>query len=75
MHILIYVADHNDNLNTVQLLLDRGADINARTEWGDTAAHYAAFKGTYPVLRLLCEEGAPVDKPKGCEYIIWSCVK
>ena len=57
----------------VTRLLDAGADINARTESGDTAAHYAALHGTVEVLELLFEEGISVDKPRECKLDI--CVK
>ena len=52
----------------VERLLDVGVDINMRTDWGDTAAHYAALHGNHEVLKFLCEEGISVDKPMECKY-------
>ena len=43
--------------------------MNARTEWGDTPAHYAAQYSCYEVLRQLIEKGAEVDKPAKCKII------
>ena len=63
-------SENDYNRAIVLRLLDAGVDINARTDWGDTAAHYAALHGTYEVLKLLCEEGISVDKPKECMYHI-----
>ena len=39
-------------VDTVECLLDAGANLNARTIWGDTAAHYAALEGTFEVLQI-----------------------
>jgi ankyrin repeat protein len=45
----------------VTLFLDRGADVNASNQLGDTALHGAA-KMTYPIMaRMLAERGARLD--------------
>ena len=36
--------------------------MNARTLWGDTAAHYAARSGTFEALTFLCEKGIYLHK-------------
>ena len=41
--------------------LDAGADVNARTESGDTALHLAASRRLDDVIRLLAERGAALD--------------
>ncbi len=58
------VIENNHNVDVIEVLLDGGAELNARTAWGDTAAHYAARWGTFDVLQFLCEEGISVQKPK-----------
>jgi ankyrin repeat protein len=63
-NLTIYFADNNRNVDVVELLLDHGAELNARTEWGDTALHYAARYGTFDVLNYLCEEGISVGKTR-----------
>ena len=55
--------------DVVERILKAGADLNARTEWGDTPAHYAAQYSCYEVLRQLIEKGAEVDKPANCKFI------
>ncbi len=42
----------------IQLLLDRGADINAASDAGDTAMHAAAFRGSEEIIKLLVAKGA-----------------
>ncbi len=48
----------------LETLLDAGADLNARTSWGDTAIHNAALSGTLDSLKFLLEEGISVSKPQ-----------
>jgi len=45
----------------VRLLLDRGADVNARSNAGVSALHFAAFKGNAAMVKALLEAGAPVN--------------
>ena len=47
-----------DTLDTVRLLLDLGADVNAADADGRTALHGAAHKGRNGVVRLLAGHGA-----------------
>ncbi|MDB4951359.1 MAG: Ankyrin [Gemmatimonadetes bacterium] len=55
----------------VALLLDAGADVNARQHGGYTALHAAAMHGDAAMLRLLLERGAdpsvPADDGKTAE--------
>ena len=50
-------------MDVIECLLNAGAKIDARTEWGDLPIHYAACWGTDQVLEYLFDEGSPVDKP------------
>ena len=61
--------ENDCNRDVVERILKAGADLNARTEWGDTPAHYAAQYSCYEVLRQLIEKGAEVDKPANCKFI------
>ena len=61
--------ENDCNRDVVERILKAGADLNARTEWGDTPAHYAAQYSCYEVLRQLIEKGAEVDKPAKCKFI------
>jgi len=44
-----------------RLLLEHGADINARSKRGRTPLHWASFDGVPEVVRLLLEHGADVE--------------
>ena len=63
----IDISEHNGNVDVLEYLLNAGADLNARTKWGDTAGHYAALSATYEALRFLVEEGIDLDKDKTCK--------
>jgi ankyrin repeat protein len=43
--------------STARLLLERGADVNARYKDGWTSLHWAAFKGRVEVTRVLLDHG------------------
>ena len=49
--------------SALRLLLEHGPDINGRTENGWTPLHWASFKGTLEVVRLLLD-GADVEVKK-----------
>ena len=66
-HILIGI-ENNCGKDVVERILTAGADLNARTEWGDTPAHYAAAYSCYDVLRQLIDKGCEVHKPIECKY-------
>ena len=55
-------SDYEYGVEVIRYLLGKGADIHARTLWGDTAAHYAALYSSCQVLSCLVEEGCPVGK-------------
>jgi FOG: Ankyrin repeat len=51
----------------LQLLLDKGADINAQNEWGCTALYYAVGYGAVPTVKYLLQHGAKnPGTGKGC---------
>ena len=45
----------------VQLLIERGADVNAANSRGMTAMHYAARTGNDAAVQLLADRGAKLD--------------
>lgn len=62
---LIWAAER-DNEELLRLLLKYGADVNQRTESGETALHRVLMQRGRPdtdVVELLCEHGADVNAP------------
>ena len=47
------------------LLLDRGADVNAANDAGQTALHAAAMLGANGIVRFLVDRGARLDVRNG----------
>ena len=65
LHLTFIVSGSSDyeyGVEVIRYLLGKGADVHARTLWGDTAAHYAALYSSCQVLSCLVEEGCPVGK-------------
>jgi serine/threonine-protein phosphatase 6 regulatory ankyrin repeat subunit B len=61
----LHLATWNDQLETVQMLLEHNADINAQGDRGEVALHLAA-RHLAPhygidILRLLLDQGADVN--------------
>ncbi len=54
----LMVAAAFGHVDTVRVLLDAGADVNAKDLTGWTPLHAAAFKGNLEIVRLLLERGA-----------------
>src|SRR5262245_58457866 len=52
------------HLNIVRILLDRGADVNARGDFGETPLHYAVRDDgaeSIPIVALLLDAGADIE--------------
>ncbi len=56
----LQIAVCKDNLNMIQLLLDRGAEINATNDNGSTALHYAVANGNRNTIETLLVKGADI---------------
>ena len=55
------IAALNDSKEIFQLLLDNGADINARNNEGCTALMLAAQENNTGAIRTLLDHGADID--------------
>jgi ankyrin repeat protein len=57
-HILVKKESH---LACVRLLIERGADVNARAEHGKTALMMATGRGHIEIMRLLLDAGSDIE--------------
>ena len=56
---LLHLASKTENLYLIRLLIQKGEDVNAKNEYGDTPLHWAMTRGgNYKVARLLIENDA-----------------
>ena len=60
---LLMRAAREGNLELTDFLLRNGANVRARTSWGDTAMSLAGQKGHTAVIRRLIEGGSEVNQP------------
>jgi len=57
----LMLAACNGHLDTCRLLIDKGADIEAKNRFSWTPLHYAARNGHREIVRLLCDRGADYE--------------
>jgi cytohesin len=57
----LHIAAERGRLDLVQVLIERGADVNIRDSQGRTPLHAAAIGGNAEVIRLLIKLGADVN--------------
>lgn len=63
----LIAASIDGNSDAVQLLLDRGANVNGKMKRGQSALIAAAYEGHTDVVRLLLSKGADVNAEwEGC---------
>jgi hypothetical protein len=54
------LATRQNQVEIARILLDNGADIDARGQWGGTPLHWAAMVGGKDMVQLLLDHGADV---------------
>lgn len=71
------VAAWRGNSQTVELLLARGASVDARAPDGHTALTRAAWNGLAEIVKTLLSHGADVDtaSPDGRTALIWAAME
>ena len=57
---LVIAARHN-SVNVARILIDGGADINAKDRIGATPLHWAARANSLDIARLLIDKGADIE--------------
>ncbi|MFC2139986.1 ankyrin repeat domain-containing protein, partial [Bacteroidota bacterium] len=53
-----FKAAEKGNYEIVEILINNGADINAKTRFNTSAIHFAAFYNKVEIIKLLVEKGA-----------------
>jgi len=63
LHVAFAGKNNNDMVfsEMAKLLLDRGADVQAKSRGGSTPLHYAALAKDYATMKVLVERGADVN--------------
>ena len=57
----LMTAAYNGHLDICRLLIDKGAQFEAKDNQGLTSLHYAAAEGHIKIVRLLCDRGAYIE--------------
>ena len=57
----LHLAAYNGHIEISRLLLQNGADVNAKSDDGSTPLHWAAEHGQVDILHLLVENGADLE--------------
>jgi hypothetical protein len=74
---LIFAA-RKSNVEAVKTLLAKGADVNAKTEYGATPLFFACDRGNVEIVKLLLDAGADVnitDRFYKSTPVIWAVMK
>ena len=56
----LWYAARKGNLELVKLLIQHGADVNAKTRSGSTAIHAACLENNFEIIKILGDAGADV---------------
>jgi len=51
---------HDLEFSLITLMLDKGADVTARTEGGETPLHFAAYSSTPSIIQVLLSRGVDI---------------
>jgi len=57
----LMIAANNGHLDICRLLIDKGAQVEAKNGGGWTPLHCSADRGHVEIVRLLCDHGADVE--------------
>ncbi|KAI1660907.1 hypothetical protein F4813DRAFT_386316 [Daldinia decipiens] len=68
LHLLIIDDLNQETMPFAQLLLENGAEVNTKDEYGDSPLHSACRRGHREIIRLLVDWGADMD----CRNLDWT---
>ena len=70
----LMIAASNGHLDFCRLLIDKGAQMEAKDSNGNTPLHFAAANGHLEIVRLLCDRGADIEAhdDDGCRSLHYS---
>jgi ankyrin repeat protein len=54
-------GEQKDAIEAIKMLMEKGVDVNAANDQGQTALHFAALTGREKVIEFLYENGAKLD--------------
>ena len=63
-YTILHCAVSSGSLELVKFLIDRGANVNVRSDCGYTVLHYAADTGSLKLVKFLIDKGAIVSNVK-----------
>lgn len=66
-HTPLHIAAEWGPLEIVQFLLDKGANVNAKSTQGNTPLHYAAKQNEAAIAQLLLERGAAINDQRSLD--------
>jgi ankyrin repeat protein len=66
---------HHSNIEIISLLLERGADINSKSNHDETILHMACYCNNFPIVEFLLEKGADINSKnnKGETSLHYAC--
>jgi ankyrin repeat protein/L-ascorbate metabolism protein UlaG (beta-lactamase superfamily) len=59
---LISIASENGHKKIVEILIEKGADVNGKDNYGTPVLSYAAYKGHEDIVELLIAKGANINE-------------
>jgi hypothetical protein len=72
----LLIAAFTNQPDVIDLLAERGADMNVKGRWGGTALHFAAWRGSADAVDALVHHGADVNARSdndGSTPLFWAC--
>ncbi|KAI1807231.1 hypothetical protein F4811DRAFT_567129 [Daldinia bambusicola] len=68
LHLLVIHGSDQEAMPFAELLLENGAEVNTKDEFGDSPLHSACRRGHHDLIRLLIDWGADMD----CRNLDWT---